>query len=148
MIGSLFSFFLSLFKSHTQLHLEMLFLRKQLEIVTRTSPRLRLRRSDRFFIGLLTDIFDSWKDATWIVKPDTVIRWHREGFRLFWRWKGRSEAGRPKIPQTQIDMIKQMAADNPLWGAPRIHGEILKLGIDIHYCPTKDSKEVCKFFDN
>ena len=71
------------------------------------------------------------------------MRWHRENFRVFWKWKSRSGAGRPKIPQEQIDLIKQMAADNPLWGAPRIHGEMLKLGIDVsestalRYMPKK-----------
>jgi len=143
MLRSAFSFLLSLFKSHAQLHLEVLFLRKQLEIVARSSPRLRVSPSDRFFIGILTDLYDSWKDALLIVQPDTVIRWHRESFRVFWKWKSRSVAGRPKIPQEQIDLIKQMAADNPLWGAPRIHGELLKLGVDIsettvqRYMPKK-----------
>jgi len=131
MLRSYLSFCLSLFKSHTQLHLEILFLRKQLEIVTRTSPKLRLRPSDRFFMSIVTDLFDSWKEALLIFKPETVIRWHRQSFRVFWKWKSRSALGRPRIPQDQIDLIKQMAADNPLWGAPRIHGEMLKLGFDI-----------------
>lgn len=131
MLRSYLSFCLSLFKSHTQLHLEILFLRKQLEIVTRTSPKLRLRPSDRFFMGILTDLFDSWKEALLIFKPETVIRWHRQSFRVFWKWKSRSTPGRPAIPQAQINLIKQMANDNPLWGAPRIHGEMLKLGFDV-----------------
>ncbi|MCX6173916.1 MAG: helix-turn-helix domain-containing protein [Ignavibacteriales bacterium] len=66
-----------------------------------------------------------------IIKPATVINWHRKGFKLYWKWKSRSEGGRPKIPQEQINLIKQMANENPLWGVPRIHGEILKLGFDI-----------------
>jgi hypothetical protein len=118
MIRTFLSSCLSLFKSHTQLHLENLFLRKQLEIVTRPSPKLKMRPSDRFFISILTDLYDSWKETLLIVKPETVIRWHRQSFRLFWRWKSRSDAGRPKIPQAQITLIKQMASDNPLWGAP------------------------------
>jgi hypothetical protein len=93
MLRSYLSFCLSLFKSHTQLHLEILFLRKQLEIVTRTSPKLRLRPSDRFFMGILTDLFDSWKEALLIFKPETVIRWHRQSFRVFWKWKSRSTPG-------------------------------------------------------
>ena len=109
-------------------------------------PRPRLRPSDRFFFSIMTDLFDSWKETLLVVKPETVIRWHRQSFRLFWKWKSRSEAGRPKIPQAQIDLIKQMANDNPLWGAPRIHGEMLKLGFDIseatvqRYMPKKAPK--------
>jgi transposase InsO family protein len=82
-------------------------------------------------MGFVTNLYDSWRDALLIVQPETIIRWHRQSFRLFWKWKSRSDVGRPKIPQQQIDLIKQMADDNPLWGAPRIHGELLKVGIDI-----------------
>ena len=85
MLRSVFSFLLSLFKSHTQLHLEVLFLRKQLERVARSSPRLRASPSDRFLIGILRDLYDSWKEALLIVQPETVIRWHRQSFRLYWR---------------------------------------------------------------
>jgi transposase InsO family protein len=131
MLRSVFLFLLSLFKSQTQLHLEVLFLRKQLEIVARSTPRLKMKPADRFFLGFLTDLFDSWKAALLIVKPETLIRWHRQSFRIFWKWKSGSTPGRPAIPQTQINLIKQMATENPLWGAPRIHGELLKLGIDI-----------------
>jgi putative transposase len=143
MLRSALSFLLSLFKSHTQLHLEVLFLRKQLEILTRTSPKLRLRPSDRFFFGVLTNFFSSWKSTLLIIKPETVIRWHQQGFKLYWRWKSRHKSGRPKIPQAQIDVIRQMASQNPLWGAPRIHGEMLKLGFEIsqstvlRYMPKK-----------
>jgi transposase InsO family protein len=79
----------------------------------------------------MTSVFGSWKETLLVIKPETVIRWHQQSFRLFWKWKSRSEAGRPKIPQAQIDLIKQMANDNPLWGAPRVHGELVKLGFDI-----------------
>jgi transposase InsO family protein len=91
----------------------------------------------------MTDVFSAWKETLLVFRPETVIRWHRQSFRLFWKWKSRSEAGRPKIPQAQIDLIGQMANDNPLWGAPRIHGEMLKLGFDIsestvlRYMPKK-----------
>jgi hypothetical protein len=83
------------------------------------------------FFSVMTDVFSSWKETLLVFRPETVIRWHRQSFRLFWKWKSRSEAGRPKIPQAQIDLFKQMANENPLWGAPRIHGELLKLGFDI-----------------
>jgi transposase InsO family protein len=94
----------------------------------------------------MTNVFCSWKETLLVIKPETVIRWHRQSFRLLWKWKSRSEAGRPKIPQAQIELIKQMANENPLWGAPRIHGEMLKLGIDIsestvlRYMPKKAPK--------
>jgi hypothetical protein len=90
-----------------------------------------MRSSDRFFFSVTTDVFSSWKETLLLLKPETVIRWHRQSFRLFWKWKSQSEAGRPKIPQAQTDLIKLMANENPLWGAPRIHGETLKLGFDI-----------------
>jgi hypothetical protein len=97
-------------------------------------------------MGILTDLYDSWKEALLIVRPETSIRWHRQSFRAFWKWKSQSEAGRPTIPQVKIDLIKQMATENPVWGAPRIHGEMLKLGIDIsestvlRYMPKKAPK--------
>jgi putative transposase len=131
MVRPFLSLCLSLLKSGIQIRLENVFLRKQLEIVTRTSTRLRLRPSDRFFISILTDLFGSWRESLLIIKPGTVIRWHKQGFKLYWRWKSRLTSGRPAIAQAQISLIKQMAADNPLWGAPRIHGEMLKLGFDI-----------------
>ena len=143
MLRSLLSFCLGFFKSRTQLQLEIVYLRKQLEILTRTTSKPRLLRSDRFFFSVLTKILDSWKSTLLIIKPETVIRWHRQGFRLYWRWKSRSALGRPKIPKELINLIKQIASENPLWGAPRIHGEILKLGIDVsestvqRYMPRK-----------
>jgi hypothetical protein len=109
MIGSLLSLCLSLLRSRIQIQLEKVFLLKQLEIVTRTSTELRLRPSDRFFISILTDVYDSWKDTLLIVNPETVIRWHIEGFRLYCRWNSRSVLGRPKIPRAEINLIKQMA---------------------------------------
>jgi putative transposase len=143
MLRSFLSFCLRFFRSRIQLQLEIIFLRKQLEILVRTSTRPRLRPSDRIFFRVMTDVFSSWKETLLVFKPETVIRWHRESFRVSWKWKSRSGAGRPKIPQEQIDLIRQMAADNSLWGAPRIHDELLKLGIDIsestvmRYIPKK-----------
>ncbi len=131
MLSSFFSFCLRFFRSRIQLQLEIIFLRKPLEILARTSTRPRLRPSDRIFFSVMTDVFSPWKETLLVFRPETVIRWHRQAFRLFWTWKSRSEAGRPKIPQAQIELIKQMANQNPLWGAPRIHGELLKLAFDI-----------------
>ena len=146
MIGSLLSFRLRFLNSRIQLQLEIVFLRKQLDILARTSAKPRLGPSDRFFFSILSGIFNSWKGSLLIIKPETVIRCHNEGFRLYWKWKSRSALGRPRIPQDQIDLIKQIAADNPLWGAPRIHGEMLKLGFDIseatvqRYLPWKPKR--------
>jgi len=143
MLRSLLSFCLSFLRTTTQVRLENLFLRKQLEIAERSSPKLKIKPTDRFFLAFLIDLYNSWREALLVVQPETVIRWHRQSFRVFWKWKSRSTPGRPAIPQTQINLIKQMATDNPLWGAPRIHGEMLKLGFDIsestvlRYMPKK-----------
>jgi len=91
-------------------------------------------------------IFSNWKQSLVIIKPGTVIDWHRKGFKLYWRWKSRHHGGRSKIPKEQIDLIKQIAEENPQWGIPRIHGEILKLGFDIsestvqRYVPKKNGR--------
>jgi hypothetical protein len=92
----------------------------------------------------MKSIFSNWKSSLIIIKPETVIKWYRKGFKLYWEWKCRNNGGRPKIPQEQINLIKQMAQDNPLWGVPHIHGEMLKLGYEIsestvmRYMPKKD----------
>ena len=94
--------------------------------------RPRLRPGDRLFWAWLSRLWPGWRHALVIVKPDTVLRWHRRGFRLYWRWKSRSRGpGRPRIPRAVQALIRQMCHANPTWGAPRIHGELLKLGIQI-----------------
>jgi len=143
MVCSLLSFWLAYFRTRTQLQLEILLLRKQLEIAMRSSPKLKMQRLDRMFFSVMTDLFAGWKDALLIVKPETVIKWHRQGFKMYWRWKSRHAAGRPQISQEQINLIKRIADENPLWGAPHVHGEMLKLGYDIseatvqRYMPKK-----------
>jgi hypothetical protein len=82
------------------------------------------------FVGLYA-LVPSVLDALQIIKPDTVIRWHRDGFRGYWRWKSGSRGGRPGTPTEIRQLIRQMSVANPFWGAPRIHGELLKLGIDV-----------------
>jgi putative transposase len=72
-----------------------------------------------------------WRSTVYIVKPETVVVWHRRGFRLFWTWKSRHRAGRPAVPHDVRALIRDMSTANPLWGAPRIHGELLKLGISV-----------------
>jgi hypothetical protein len=106
MVRSFVSFSLSIFKSRTQLQLEIVYLRKQLEILARTTAKPRLRPSDRLFFSILTDVFISWKETLLIIKPESVVRWHQQGFKVYWRWESRSALGRPRIPQEQIDLNK------------------------------------------
>src|SRR5262249_60393929 len=94
-------------------------------------PFLRLQGSDRALLVWITRIWPNLLDLSQVVKPETILRWHRAGFRAFWRWKSRHRAGRPKIDRELRDLIRQMNKENPLWGAPRIHGELLKLGFEV-----------------
>lgn len=111
---------------------ENLVLRHQLNILRRNTPkRLRLFDSDRALFAGLYGLRPSILSALAIVQPETVIRWHRAGWRAWWRWKSRNRGGRPTIGTELRDLIRQMCRDNPLWGAPRIHGELLKLGFDV-----------------
>jgi hypothetical protein len=119
-----------LFRSRVSLEAEILILRHQLNIQRRHLPkRLAFSAMDRLiFVGLYRLVPNAIKALT-IVKPDTVIRWHRAGFRSYWRWKSRHRCGRPIAPLEIRRLIREMSIANPLWGAPRIHGELLKLGI-------------------
>jgi len=111
---------------------ENLALRHQLAVLQRTAKRPRLRRADRALWVLLSRFWSGWRESLTIVQPETVIRWHREGFRLYWRWKSRpGRTGWPELPAEIRDLIRAMSTANPLWGAPRIHGELSKLGIEI-----------------
>jgi transposase InsO family protein len=121
-----------LFRSRVSLEAEILMLRHQLNIQRRHVPkRVSFSAMDRLiFVGLYRLVPTTTKALT-IVKPDTVIRWHRAGFRSYWRWKSRPRCGRPTVPLEIRRLIREMSIANPLWGAPRIHGELLKLGIDV-----------------
>src|SRR6266550_2559028 len=121
-----------LFRPRAKLEAEILVLRQQINVLRRTAPkRLLLSSIDRLiFVGLYR-LFPNVRGALTIVKPDTVMRWHRAGFRAYWRWKSRIRRGRPKVPLEIRQLIRDMSLANPLWGAPRIHGELLKLGIDV-----------------
>ena len=122
----------SLFKSRRRLEVENLFLRHQLNIALRCAPqRLRLRGSDRALLVWMTWLSPSLFGLAGVVQPDTILRWHRAGFQAYWRWKSRGRPGRPKVCPELRDLILQMSKENPLWGAPRIHGELLKLGYEI-----------------
>jgi putative transposase len=115
-----------------QLTLENLALRQQLTVYKRTAPRPRLRTMDRLFWVGLARAWTGWRQALVIVSPDTVLRWRRRRFREYWaHLSGRPTRGRPCINAEIAALVRKMAAANALWGAPRIHGELLKLGIDI-----------------
>ena len=118
MLSSFLSFCLRFFRSRIQLQLEIIFLRKQLDILARTSTRPRLLPSDRIFFSVMTDAFSSWKETLLVLRSDPVIRWHRQRFRLLWKWKSRSEAGRPKIPEGPNRSDQADGKRAPLWAAP------------------------------
>jgi len=119
-------------KSRERLEAENLSLRHQLNIVRRSAPkRVRLRRCDRLLFIWLYRLWPIVLDSVVIIQPETLVRWHRRGFKAFWRWKSRGHPGRPRIPREARDLIREVSLANPLWGAPRIHGELLKLGIDV-----------------
>ena len=123
---------LTTFKSRTALQVENLALRHQLAVLRRSVKRPKLTSADRLLWAWLRDAWRDWQSALLIVKPETVIGWHRKGFRLFWTWKvRRGQPGRPPVSKEIRQLIRRMSRENPLWGAPRIHGELLKLGIDI-----------------
>ena len=117
--------------SRQRLVLENIALRHQLEVLQRNAKRPQLRPSDRALWALLSRILPDWRRHLTIVQPDTVVRWHRAGRRLYWRWKSNPGRGRPKVSVEVRTLIRQMSLENPLWGAPRIHGELLKLGYDL-----------------
>jgi transposase InsO family protein len=135
MMSVLLSFFLTLrasARSRVALHLEILALRHQLQVLQRSRPRrLRLANTDRCLWVVLSRVWTEWRAALVVVKPETVLSWHRQGFRLWWPWKSRGRMGRPTVSPDIRALIRTMAAANPRSGAPRIHGELLKLGIDV-----------------
>jgi transposase InsO family protein len=122
----------ALFRSRTSLEAENLVLRHQLNVLRRKSPaRIAFSGVDRMVFAGLYALAPNVLDALKIVKPDTVVRWHRAGFRAYWRWKSRARGGRPRTAAEIRQLIREMSIANPLWGAPRIHGELLKLGIEV-----------------
>jgi hypothetical protein len=117
---------IGLFRSRASLEAEILALRHQLNVLRSKSPkRLVFSNFDRLVFAVLYRQAPCIVNALVIVEPETVIRWHRAGFRLFWRWKSRCRGGRPKVPLENRQLIRAMSLANPLWGAPRIHGELL-----------------------
>src|SRR5471032_65252 len=126
------SVLISPFKSKGRLEAENAALRHQLIVLQRKlRGRVRLTNSDRWFFIQLYRWFPSILTVIKIIQPETLVRWHRAGFRCYWRWKSRSLGGRPQIGADLRALIRQMSIENPLWGAPRIHGELLKLGFEV-----------------
>jgi transposase InsO family protein len=120
------------FRSRMALQVEILVLRHQLNVLRRRSPkRVTFSNVDRLVFTGLYRLAPRVLNALKILQPETVIRWHRAGFRSYWRWKSRPLGGRPRTPADIRQLIREMSLANPLWGAPRIHGELLKLGIDV-----------------
>jgi putative transposase len=134
--GPLFSaFFASIFASfrgRAALQLEILALRHQLGVLQRSVKRPKFTPADRLLWAWLCQVWNGWRSSVFLVQPATVIGWHRKGFRLFWTWKVRCGIpGRPAVRQKVRALIRTLSRENPLWGAPRIHGELLQRGIDL-----------------
>jgi hypothetical protein len=129
-LTTLFATLSSVFRSRAALQLENLALRHQIGVLQRsTRKHLTLTPGDRILWVWLSGVWSGWRSALAIVQPDTVLAWHRAGFRLFWTWKvRRGKPGRPVISREVRDLIRRMCRENPSWGAPRVHGELLKLG--------------------
>ena len=132
LIKLMFGLLADLFRSRAALEAEILVLRQQIIVLRRGKPfRLRFMAPDKLVLGWVCQLFPNARDALAIVRPETVVRWHRAGFRSYWRWKSSRRPGRPVVPAEIRQLIREMSIANPLWGAPRIHGELLKLGIDV-----------------
>jgi transposase InsO family protein len=131
------------FKTQARLEAAISVLRHQLNVLRRRAPsKPRLTVADRLIFVWLYRLFPSVLNAVSVIEPETVIRWHRTGFRLYWRWKSRSRGGRPRIPAEIRRLIRDMSLANRLWDAPRIHGELLKLGIEV--APSTVTKYMAK----
>jgi hypothetical protein len=128
----IFGIFIDLFRPRTAMEAEILVLRQQIIVLRRgRSGRVPFLAVDRMVLGWVCQLFPETRAALAIVRPETVVRWHRTDFRRYWRWKSRPRWGRPGVPAEIRQLIREMSLANPLWGAPRIHGELIKLGIDI-----------------
>src|ERR1700750_244885 len=120
------------FKSRLRLEAENAALRHQLMVLRRRlHGRVGPTNHDRWFLIQLYRWFPSILQVLAIINPETLVRWHRAGFRHYWRWKSRSPGGRPQIETDLRALIRRISVENPLWGAPRIHGELLKLGFEV-----------------
>jgi Integrase core domain len=132
LIRLIFSLAVDLVRSRAALEAEVLVLRQQINVLRRGKPkRLTFVAADKLMLGWICWLFPNARGALAIMRPETVVRWHRAGFRSYWRWKSRGWPGRPALPAEIQKLIHEMSIANPLWGAPRIHGELLKLGINV-----------------
>jgi len=127
LLGLLFRFVYS----RRDLLLENLALRQQLSVFKQRKPRPTLSPFDKLFWVGIKRVWSQWRNSLAVITPETVVRWHRAGFRRYWRWRSRQELGRKPVSREVRELIFQMVAENPTWGAPRIHGELLKLGFDV-----------------
>jgi transposase InsO family protein len=130
LLRALFFRWLALPSTEDELRMEILVLRRQLQVFQKREPRPNLGSRFRLYWLVVSRLWPRWKSACLLVKPETVIRWHRTGFRLFWMWKSRKRPGRKPIRADLAALIRRMAEENH-WGAPRIHGELLKLGFKV-----------------
>src|SRR5262245_10619619 len=132
LITALIASFAGWFRSRTALQLETLALRHQIGVLQRSVKRPKMTTADRLRWAWLSTAWQDWRSGVRIMKVSTVLGWHRKGFHLFWTWKiRRGKTGRPRVPKEIRELIRTMSRENPIWGAPKIHGELLKLGIEI-----------------
>ena len=133
LLSLLLHLFSRILRSRVDLLLESLALRQQLGVLRRKYPRPQLAPAEKFFWVVFRRLWPGWKRALILVQPETVVRWHREGFRVYWAWisRRRVRAGRALVSRELRQLIFRMVADNATWGAPRIHGELKMLGFDI-----------------
>jgi hypothetical protein len=136
-----FEFFRLLFKSRQSLITENLLLKQQILILKRRNKRPKLKNVDRIILVWISKLWNDWKSAIIIVKPETLIGWHRKGFQLYWKWNSR-RAGRPKIDWELIKLIRKLQKENPIWTSQRIQGELQKLGFSV--CENTVSKYMRK----
>jgi hypothetical protein len=131
-LTALFAFLSASFRTRAALQLEILALRHQIGVLQRSVKRPKLSAADRFLWAWLSSLWNGWESRVSIFKPATVIGWQRKSFGLFWSSKiRRGKPGRPRVPRQVSQLIRRLSRDNPLWGAPHIHGELLKLGINV-----------------
>jgi len=130
--STLFHLIRCLIAPRLRLAAEILALRQQLAVLNRSAKRPQLRRRDRFFWVLLSKLWRDWREVLIIIKPETVVKWHKEGFRLYWRWKSKTRrVGRPQIDKEIRELITRISRENPLWGVPRIQSELRLLGFEV-----------------
>lgn len=140
-LKAVFLFLRGLLTSRATLLAENLALRQQLLILQRSVRQPRLRNYNRIFWAGLSRLWSNWPSALLVVKPETVLRWHRQGFRLFWHWKSKNRTGRPKSKAEVRDLIRRLSVENPTWGAPRIRSALRLLGYALS-AQTKDQSDL------